>query len=230
MIISGQMLPGSQVRVEQVAEALDISTTPAREALQLLRAEGFLKSVQSKGFMVAALTGKDILDLFREQELLTGELAARATQNASADDLAELEALHLELMAAAARKNTELLERKNHEFHRQINQLADAEKMLWVLSLTTRYVPRMFYSQIPGWPQTTMEDHGEILAAMKKADHQGARMAMESHLRHAGQKLADHFDERVLDDSVVAVTTRVSARRVLGLHYRVWVLERDHDV
>lgn len=197
MVISGQMLPGSQVRVEQVAEALGISTTPAREALQLLRVEGFLNSVQNKGFIVAALTGKDIRDLFRVQELLAGELAAKAAQNATAEDLAELEALHLELMAAAARKNTELLETKNHEFHRQINQLADAQKMLWVLGLTTRYVPRMFYAQIPGWPQTTMNDHGEILAAMKNSDPEGARSAMENHLRHAGEKLADYFDERL---------------------------------
>jgi DNA-binding GntR family transcriptional regulator len=197
MVISGEMPPGSQVRVEQVAEALDISTTPAREALQLLRVEGFLKAVQNKGFMVAPLTGKDIRDLFRVQGLLAGELAARAAQNATQADLAELGALHLELMAAAARNNHELLEEKNHDFHRQINKLADAQKMLWVLGLTTRYVPRMFYASIPGWPETTMEDHGEILAAMRDSDPERARKTMEAHLRHAGEKLADYFDARL---------------------------------
>lgn len=201
MVISGEMSPGSQVRVEQVAEALGISTTPAREALQLLRAEGFLRAVQHKGFLVAPLTGKDIRDLFRVQGLLAGELAARAAQNATKADIAEVGALHLELMAAAARNNTELLEEKNHEFHRQINKLADSEKMLWVLGLTTRYVPRMFYASIPGWPGTTIEDHGEILAAIEDADSERARRTMEEHLRHAGEKLADYFDARLGEEA-----------------------------
>ncbi|MCI9889902.1 GntR family transcriptional regulator [Micrococcales bacterium 31B] len=201
MVISGEMPPGSQVRVEQVAEALGISTTPAREALQLLKVEGFVKAVQNKGFMVAPLTGQDIRDLFRVQGLLGGELAARATRNAAPRDLAELEALHLELMAAAAREHHEALEAKNHEFHRQINRLADSGKMLWVLGLTTRYVPRMFYASIPGWPETTMEDHGEILAAMKAGDPEQARAVMEAHLRHAGEKLADYFDARLAGES-----------------------------
>jgi DNA-binding GntR family transcriptional regulator len=196
LVISGELPPGTQIRPETIGEELGISTTPAREALQALRVEGFLDLVPRKGFLVAPLIGADIRDLFRAQALLGGELADRAACNGSEDEIAELEALHHEPIAAAARKDTALLEEKNHAFHRQINLLANARKLLWVLGLTTRYVPRMFYSSIAGWPQATAEDHTRILEAVKAGDGQAARAAMEDHIMHAGELLAAHFDAR----------------------------------
>ncbi|MCA4135682.1 GntR family transcriptional regulator [Arthrobacter sp. M4] len=197
LIMSGELRPGALVRPETIGEDLGISTTPAREALQALRVEGFLELVPRRGFVVAPLTGQDIRDLFNVQALIGGELAARAATNASEQDVAELEALHHELIAAAARNNHDLLEEKNHAFHREINLMADSRKTVWVLGLVTRYVPRQFYSSIPGWPQATMEDHAEILKGIQAHDADATRAAMHQHIVHAGELLAAHFDARV---------------------------------
>lgn len=196
LIMSGTLLPEMSVRPETVGEQLGISTTPAREALQLLRAEGFLELAPGRGFTVAPLTGNDVRDLFTTQALLAGELAARAAGEASASDLAELEALHHELIAAARRLDTQGLEAKNHEFHRHINRAAGSRKILWALSVVARYVPREFYASIPGWPEATVTDHGEILAGLRERDADRARRAMHQHVVHAGELLAQHFDSR----------------------------------
>jgi len=141
------------------------------------------------GSVVAPLTGQDILDLFHAQALIVGELAARAAQDATTGDLAELEALHHELIAAAARDNQALLEEKNHAFHRQINLMAGTPKMVWVLGLLSRFVPRRFYSEIPGWPQATVDDHGRIVDGIRARDPGLARSAMHDHITHAGELL-----------------------------------------
>ena len=197
LIMSGTLRPGAAVRPETIGEALNISTTPAREALQALRVEGFLDLVPRRGFLVAPLTGQDIRDLFQVQALIGGELAARAASTATDTDVAELEALHHELIAAAARNNDELLEEKNHAFHREINLLADARKMIWALGLITRYVPRRFYSSIPGWPRATVDDHAALLEGIRARDPEATRAAMHTHIVHSGELLAAHFDERV---------------------------------
>ncbi|MFF2347819.1 GntR family transcriptional regulator [Pseudarthrobacter sp. NPDC058119] len=197
LIMSGSLRPGTQVRPEALGEALQISTTPVREALQSLRVEGFLELVPRKGFQVAPLTGQDIRDIFRVQALIGGELAALATQKATESDLAELEALHHELIAAAARNDEVLLEEKNHAFHREINLLADSRKIIWVMGLVSRYVPRRFYSSIPGWPKATVDDHSKLLEAIRSKDATTARKEMEEHIMHSGELLAAHFDERV---------------------------------
>jgi DNA-binding GntR family transcriptional regulator len=196
LIMSGQMRPGESVRAEVLGEALSISTTPAREALQALRVEGFLELVPRRGFQVAPLTAQDIEDLFTVQALITGELAARAAVNATEADLGELEALHHELLAAAGRRDFVVLEEKNHAFHREINLIAGSRKTLWVLSLMSRYVPRRFYPEIEGWPTATFEDHSTVLEFLKSRDAGGARKAMHEHVVKAGVLLARQFDER----------------------------------
>ncbi|WP_423184461.1 GntR family transcriptional regulator [Arthrobacter sp. NyZ413] len=197
LIMSGSLRPGAQVRPEVLGEELQISSTPVREALQSLRVEGFLELVPRKGFQVAPLTGKDIRDIFRVQALIGGELAARATLNASEGDLAELDALHHELIAAAARHDDASLEEKNHAFHREINLLANSRKIIWAMGLVSRYVPRRFYSSIEGWPKATVDDHAKLLEAIRSGDAETARREMEEHLMHSGELLAAHFDERI---------------------------------
>lgn len=197
LIMSGELRPGAAVRPETVGEALRISTTPAREALQALRVEGFLELIPRRGFQVAPLTGQDIRDLFQVQALIAGELAARAAANATDEDIAELEALHHELIAAASRNNHDGLEEKNHAFHREINLMAGSRKITWALELVTRYVPRRFYSAIEGWPSATLDDHTELLEGIRTKDAEATRAAMCKHITHAGELLADHFDRRV---------------------------------
>ncbi len=204
LIMSGQLRPGASVRPEAVGEALNISSTPAREALQALRVEGFLELVPRRGFLVAQLDGDDIRDIFQVQALLGGELAARAAAAATPEDIVELEALHHEVIAAATRGNGKLLEEKNHLFHREINLLAASRKMSWALGLITRYVPDQFYESIPGWPQATVDDHTDILDTIKRGDTEGARAAMQRHLIHAGELLATNFDARMADESQTA--------------------------
>lgn len=194
--MSGQMRPGESVRAEVLGEALSISTTPAREALQALRVEGFLELVPRRGFQVAPLTARDIEDLFTVQALITGELAARAAVNATEADLGELEALHHELLAAAGRRDFVVLEEKNHAFHRGINLIAGSRKTLWVLSLMSRYVPRRLYPEIEGWPTATSQDHSSVLEFLRSRDADGARKAMHEHVVRAGVLLARQFDER----------------------------------
>jgi DNA-binding GntR family transcriptional regulator len=197
LIMSGELQPGTLVRPETIGEDLGISTTPAREALQALRVEGFLELVPRRGFIVASLTGQDIRDLFQVQALIGGELAARAAAKATAQDVAELDALHHELIAAATRNDHAKLEEKNHAFHREINLMADSRKIIWLLGLVTRYVPRQFYSAIPGWPQATMDDHAELLSSIRAHDPEAARAAMQEHIVHSGELLAAHFDDRI---------------------------------
>jgi DNA-binding GntR family transcriptional regulator len=207
LIMSGELRPGTLVRPETIGEALGVSTTPAREALQALRVEGFLELVPRRGFIVAPLTGDDIRDLFRVQALIAGELAAQASSRASDADIAELEALHHELIAAARRTDHALLEEKNHAFHRQINIMAGSRKIIWALSLITRYVPRQFYSSIPGWPQATVQDHEKVLQGIQNRATEDTREAMITHIVHSGELLAQHFDQRVTENAPDAVST-----------------------
>lgn len=195
-IMAGEFRPGQSIRADALGEVLAVSATPVREALHALKVEGFLDLIPRRGFAVAPLTGADVRDIFRAHALLAGELAARAAQNASAEQVAELQALHFELMAAANRDDAELLEKKNHEFHREVYLMAGSPRLRRALGTFSRYVPRKFYGQIPGWPATTANDHSAVIDAIAANDAEAARSAMERHISNAGELLAAHFESR----------------------------------
>jgi DNA-binding GntR family transcriptional regulator len=196
-ITTGNLPAGAPVRPETVADELGISTTPAREALQALRAEGFLDLAPRRGFTVAQLDGDDIRDMFLVQAMVAGELAARAAANVTPANVAALDAIHKDLVAAAERGDLTSLEELNHQFHRDINLAANSPRLANVIRLVSRYAPRRFYATIAGWPETTVHDHTLVLDAIRRGDADTARREMSAHVHHAAEQLASHIDARI---------------------------------
>lgn len=196
-ILSGALATGEIVRPEDVGTQLGISATPAREALQALRTEGFLESKPGVGFVVATLSTEDIQDIFMMHAYLAGELTARAVQHASDTDIDELEALHYELLAASRRNQAAEVEDRNHQFHRRITYLGKSPKLAQMLGLVSRYVPRSFYSEVGGWTEASRSDHEAIIHAFRNRDPEAGRQAMADHMTHAGRLLASQFQSAI---------------------------------
>lgn len=196
LILSKELPEGAVIKPESIGRDLNISTTPAREALQVLASEGFLRSEIGVGFIVAELSADDIEDIFLIHAFLSGELAARAVDMATDDDINELEALNFELLAGARRGNLDLVENKNHAFHRLISNLSDSTKVTNFLGLVARYVPRDFYREVEGWQDASAREHEAIVDAFRSKDRESARDAMAQHIKHAGKLLAADFERR----------------------------------
>jgi len=63
MILSGEILPGSRIREDILADRLGISRTPVREAVNRLTQNGFVTSVKRKGLYCVEITRQDLLNL-----------------------------------------------------------------------------------------------------------------------------------------------------------------------
>ncbi|WP_084550105.1 GntR family transcriptional regulator [Actinomadura rifamycini] len=196
LIMSGRVRHGEFLRLERVADDLGISVTPVREALLSLRGEGFVTLVPRRGFMPAPLSRRDVQDLFEAQAYFAGELAARAAEKITGEELAELARTQELLEDASRTRDAEGIERANHRFHRTVNLCADSPKTAWLLQLVVRYAPRRFFSSIDGWSQASVDDHHLVLAALRAGDADAARQAMRAHIRHAGTLLVVHLEGR----------------------------------
>lgn len=193
LIMSGRLEPGEFVRLDRIAEELDVSATPVREGLQALRGEGFLTFEPRRGFMVAPLSPDDVHDLFLVQADIAGELAARAAAATTPEWIAELRAHQAALSDAMANGRPEDVVEYNRQVHRLINLHARAPKLAWMLSVAVRYVPEPFFLTIEGWSLASLHDHDDVLAALEAGDSARAREAMRTHILHAGELLADHL-------------------------------------
>ena len=194
MIVSGQVRGGDFLRLENLADKLGISVTPVREALVLLRGEGFVVLQPRRGFMVAPFSKQDILDVYTVHSYLAGELAARACTHLDAESITSLHDVQAELEAAHKRSDAQEVERQNFKFHRTINNAAHSPKIAQLLLNATHYSPRLFFSEIPGWSEASADDHDAILAAINEGNAEKARTAMMQHITNAGALLADHLE------------------------------------
>lgn len=194
LIMSGQLRGGEFVRLERMVDELGISATPVREALLALRGEGFVQLVPRRGFVVVPLSRDDIRDLFLVQADLAGELAARAARRMKASDVAGVESLQRALEAAAHGGDPEAIEVANHRFHRAVNLAAGSPKLSWFLGTAVRYAPRHFYASIHGWQEASVEDHHDIVDALRRRSSNKAKAAMRKHVLHAGQLLVEHLE------------------------------------
>ncbi|MGW3483761.1 GntR family transcriptional regulator [Rhodococcus rhodochrous] len=193
-IMTGKFKAGQYIRTETLAAQMGVSQTPVREGLQALRGQGFLRLEPRRGFRVLELRRSDIEDLFGVQAYLSAELARRAATRLSWEQVNELARLHEDLIVAVDEDDAALVQSLNSEFHRLINQNADAPKLRTLLAVALSYVPNRFYEKTRVYP--AQDERAEILEAMKKRDPERAADAMRRHIEHSGVVLQKFLDDK----------------------------------
>jgi DNA-binding transcriptional regulator YhcF (GntR family) len=105
MIVQDLLPPGARIRKRTLAKQLEVSRTLLREALKVLATEGLVELLPNRGALVAdpsPIEIRDMLQVLGVLEAVAGELACSA---ASAEEIAEIKALHYEMLAAFARND-----------------------------------------------------------------------------------------------------------------------------
>ncbi|RZL81057.1 MAG: GntR family transcriptional regulator [Rhodococcus sp. (in: high G+C Gram-positive bacteria)] len=201
MIISGEVRAGDFLRIERIAEAVGVSTTPVREGLLALRSEGFVEMVPRRGFVVAPFTKQDVRDLFWAQAQLAGELAARAAKNVTPQQIAELDGILQQHQEAIAQGDTERIASLGHAFHRKINLTADSPRLARILGSVVTNLPNRFYATIEGHLTTTQDAHPLLLEALRKHAGKKAKALMESHIVDGADHLIEELEQRGMWDT-----------------------------
>jgi DNA-binding GntR family transcriptional regulator len=172
LIIDGTLEPGERIPERILTERFGISRTPLREALRALAAEGVLDLLPNRGARVRKLGAEEIDELFQVMgalEGLSGELAAK---RATDENIAEIKALHYQMLLHAARR--ELMEyfRLNQRIHEKILAIAGNATLSELYGMLANRIRRARYSANIAqtrWDQAVAE-HEDILAALEARD------------------------------------------------------------
>ena len=89
-ILSLELKPGERIYEPAMANELQVSRTPLREAIRRLISESLLEQQPTGGVVVPLLDEKAISELYDVRAALESLMAREACANATADDLAEL--------------------------------------------------------------------------------------------------------------------------------------------
>lgn len=74
LVLRRTLLPGEQVRQEDLSAMLGISRGPIREALQILATEGVVRYERNRGYFVARFTAEEMRQLYLIRDLLESEM------------------------------------------------------------------------------------------------------------------------------------------------------------
>jgi DNA-binding GntR family transcriptional regulator len=90
MIRDRRLKGGEQIVEARLADALGISRTPLREALQRLEGEGLVRKLANRSYLVRSVDLAEYLHSLKVREILEGEAAVLAIGRIPAEDLAKV--------------------------------------------------------------------------------------------------------------------------------------------
>lgn len=193
MILSGDMEPGARLNEVELAEQMEVSRGPVREATRALVKAGLLMAIPARGVFVREMTDKDIAENYDVRALLTGLLCAEAAIRRTDAELAELTRMVAEMDTAIAEDRIADYYRINLGFHDLIGRIADhgcAHRVYDDLIRETHLLRRSMAA-----PGQTNDEHRGIVDAIAKGDAALSRTRGHDHVLH-GKDRWQHYRAR----------------------------------
>jgi DNA-binding GntR family transcriptional regulator len=188
-ILAHTLAPGSWIDEQALCAEYGISRTPLREALKVLASEGLVTMKQRRGAYVTEVSERDLAEVFHLLALLESDAARVAAQKATAEQMAELLALHDELENALDDRARFFA--ANERFHMRLLEIADNR---WRIQMVAdlRKVMKLNRAQSllkQGRLEASLREHRQIMAALKARNADRVQALMQHHLE-AGREAA----------------------------------------
>jgi DNA-binding GntR family transcriptional regulator len=184
-IRSGKIVPHEHLREADVAQWLNISRTPVREAFHRLISQSLLTNGPWNGVMVADLDLQQLTELYAVRESLEGtaaNLAARHATSAELDDLSKIVAFE-----GKGKRRPEKYVVINRELHQMIYQAAHNRYLLQSLNTVVDALGLLHHSTfvLPGSIEQAHRDHVQIISAIRNGEPEKAAELAREHVRHS---------------------------------------------
>lgn len=194
-IVSGRLMPGDRLPIEGLAEQLDMSPMPIREALRKLHGVGLVENIPHRGAAVTELSLGDLQSIY-ESRLALEPLAIRcAAERRTDDDLAHIRAAYAALEASDRQDPADGWS-AHREFHFAIYAAARSEWLirlitpLWESSGRYRGATQVRWSLL-----RRAREHEALLEAITIPDPAAAADLLHDHLAVTANEVAAEMGE-----------------------------------
>lgn len=187
-IVDGVYTPGDHLDEKSIADRFDVSRTPVREALQALVASGLAFRLRHRGVMVASLGREKLNDMFEVMADIEALCAGYAAERMTAEERYQLDTFHRDSARLVRDGDPQEYAQANTTFHNAIYSGAHNDFLAEsALSVRQRLNPfRGAQFRLERRMSDSFAEHQKIVDAVLRGDADGARDAMNDHVRVVG--------------------------------------------
>jgi len=190
LILTGELQPGERVTEAELTDLLQISRTPAREAIRILSSEGLLVVFPNRGAEVVSYSPEIVRDSIEVVEYLEGIAGRFAAKRATDSEVDEICSLTLEMQAAYRRRDKIRYYTLNQQIHYAIlkashnDVLVEEHQRVNTRLFRIRFQPNDSDAR---W-KSAMDEHEAISKALESRQPELLGELLTNHLSYAWRR------------------------------------------
>jgi DNA-binding GntR family transcriptional regulator len=192
-ILSGALPSGVTLNIADVAKALEVSPSPAREAVLRLSAEGLVTNPTNRRATIISFTEREVAELFQVREFLeTGaaRLAAPLMDGRTLTGIRQAVEDCAALYGDSTQKKATL--DLDNKFHLLVAEASHNLTLVGEIVRVSRRVRVMQWLRLDAATlKTAYAEHLAVVVALERRDGEAAAAAMAAHIRAAGKLLIE---------------------------------------
>lgn len=194
LLISGRLMPGEQISLRGMAEALGVSVMPVREAVQRLTAEQALELAPNRTLRVPQMSVSQFREITQLRMNLEGLATMTAATHLTEDEVHQIQAWHESFVAEMNQKtpDTARLIAFNKELHFAIYRGARMPVLMqFIEAMWLRIGPILNYDIAVGSSRvhegTALSHHTRMVKALRARKPEAAREALHGDILSAAE-------------------------------------------
>jgi DNA-binding GntR family transcriptional regulator len=203
-ILGGDLQAGERLVETQLADWLQVSRTPLREALRQLQQDGLVTADVNGGLRVTTLTPTEAIELYDCRLALEGLAAAGACVNATPEQLSQIEAYVLRAEGAVHQApqtvSCQQLLELDYQFHRLIAESSGNRRLVSLLDSLFDAMALLRIQTLKRNPKVLdiQREHRQIYEAIATGNPEVARDAISRHLLASKARVVLEIEEAML--------------------------------
>ena len=192
LLVSGRLMPGEQISLRSMAEALGVSVMPVREAVQRLCAEQALEIAPNRTLRVPLMTTSQFREIASIRMNLEGLATATATERMTDDELRQVMLWHEGFVAEMQQDEPEgaKLISLNKELHFAVYRAARMPVLMQLIeALWLRIGPILNYDMRSGSERVgnkaALIHHIKLVKALRARKPAEAQAALQDDIKTA---------------------------------------------
>ncbi len=190
-ILLGHIPPGTSITEKQIKDVLKVSSSPIREALNQLEAEGLLTRSPHVGTRVAEIVIEDASELYSIQALLQSSAVQLCARKLSETAIRDADKLNNQIddMISSEHVDINAIKILNYRFHMIVCGVSVYPWLTRLVSALWIRLPNRTIWLLPNEAKTAVRYHKKILEAIRKKDPALAGTLMREHLQRSHKVL-----------------------------------------